>query len=140
MANPTTVYNLPDGRRAVNVTEAKSLVVADQGIVQNVIGDGFDVTLPATLVGKSFTIRNGGVKATGGPAGAVSDGTVLVSIAVASGDGFTGNGFTAAINKKALNTKATSKVGDEVTVIGTGTNSALAWNFSNVKGIWAREA
>lgn len=140
MANPTTVYRLQDGRQAINVTEAKALVVADQGIVQNVIGDGFDITLPATLAGKCFVIRNGGKPKTSGTAGSGDDGSVLVSVAVASGDGFTGNGFTAAANKRALNTKATARVGDEIEVIGSGTNSAAAWNFGRVRGTWAREA
>ena len=44
------------------------------------------------------------------------------------------------INKKALNTKATSVVGDEIAVNGSGTNAATAWNITRVIGIWAREA
>lgn len=139
MANSTTVYVGQDGRNWVDVTENKTLAAADQGIVQNVITDAITVTLPATVVGMHYIVRNGGVKSTGGAAGTVSNGTCLVTIAVASGDGFTGNAFTAAINKKALNTKATSQVGDYLEVNGSGTNAATAWNITEAKGIWARE-
>ena len=143
MANPTTLYTLPDGRRAVNVTENKALVAADAGIVQNVIADAITVTLPtsaAATVGANFTVRNGGVPATNGAAGTGSDGSVLVTLAPVAADGITGAAFTAATNKAALNTKATSKVGDEINVQGSGLTTAAAWFITNHKGIWARAA
>lgn len=143
MANPTTLYNLQDGRRAVNVTENKSLVAADSGIVQNVIVDGVVVTLPtsaAATVGATFTVRNGGDAPTGAPAGAGSNESCLVTLAPVAADGISGAGFTAAVNKAALNTKATSKAGDELTVVGSGLTTAAAWFVTRFKGIWARQA
>lgn len=141
MANSTTVYALADGRRAVNVTENKTLDATDQGIVQNVISDAITVTLPLSTAGATYVIRNGGAKITGVPVGATSGNkSVLVTVAVASGDGFTGNKFTAAADKAALNTKATASIGDEIQVHGSGTNSAVAWKFGRVRGIWARQA
>ena len=144
MANDTVPYLMPDGRYGLNIDTSKSLVAADAGIVQNVVADAITITLPtsaAATVGATFIVRNGGVKATSGAAGTGSNGTALVSVAVGnSSDGFSGNAMTAATNKKLLNTKATSVVGDEVTLVGSGVTSAVAWFTGNVKGIWAREA
>jgi hypothetical protein len=137
LANSTTLYRLRDGRVAVDVTEAKTLAVADQGVVQNVITDAILVTLPATVVGYNYTIRNGGVPAGTGLAGSGSSGTVLVAVSPNSADLIAGMGVTAADDKDFLNTKATSKVGDELSITGNGTTG---WGVSSVKGIWAKEA
>jgi len=132
--------NATDGRVSVDVSTNKTLVAADSGIVQNVVADGITITLPSTALGLEYIVRNGGAKVnSGGPAGAVSDGSVLVTVAPAAADGFTGNGFTAAVNKSALNTKATSNVGDEIRFSGTGTAGVTGWVLGAVKGIWARQ-
>jgi hypothetical protein len=132
--------NATDGRVSVDVSTNKTLVAADSGIVQNVVADGITITLPSTALGLEYIVRNGGAKVnSGGPAGAVSDGSVLVTVAPAAADGFTGNGFTAAVNKAALNTKATSNVGDEIRFSGTGTAGVTGWVLGAVKGIWARQ-
>jgi len=131
---------LTDGRVSVDVSTNKTLTAADSGIVQNVVADGIVITLPATANGLNFIIRNGGAPVTNGPAGTGSDGSILVSVAPNASDGFTGNGFTAAVNKKALNTKATSRVGDEISIEGNGTTGATGWTFCKVVGTWAREA
>lgn len=123
--------------KSVDVTTNKTLAITDQGIIQNVITDGVVITLPATVVGYVFTVRNGGVKQPGAAAGTVSDGTALVQLSPNAADLIAGNSFTAADDKDAINTKLTSRVGDTVTVIGNGTTG---WNFSEVVGIWAREA
>lgn len=128
---------LNDGRQSVNVTGNKTLAITDQGIVQNVVADGAVITLPSTVVGYSFTIRNGGDTATGTPSGSASDGSALVAVSPAALDLIAGNGFTAADDKDALNTKATAKVGDEISIVGNGTTG---WNITSVKGTWAREA
>lgn len=140
MANPTTLYNLPDGRRAVNVTENKTLVAADSGIVQNVIADGVVVTLPSTALGANFTVRNGGDAPAGAPVGAGSNQSMEVTVSPAAADGITGVGLTAATNKDVINTQATSVVGDEIQIQGTGAAGAAAWVVQKLRGIWAREA
>lgn len=137
MANPTTLYTLPDGRLAVNVTEDKTLAIGDQGIVQNVITDDIDVTLPATVVGYHFTIRNGGDAPSGAPTGAVADGSALVTVIPAAGDLIAGMQLTASDADYLRNTKATSKVGDEVSVVGNGTTG---WNITGMRGTWAQIA
>lgn len=126
-----------DGRKYVDVTANKTLTAADQGIVQNVTVDGVVITLPATAANLVFTVRNGGDNPTGTPAGAVADGSAGVSISPAALDQLIGNGFTAADDKDAVNTKATSKVGDEMTVVGNG---GTGYHIAEVKGTWARQA
>lgn len=138
MANPTTPYTAQDGRLQIDVTEAKTLTAADSGIVQNVIADNVVVTLPATAASAAFTVRNGGAPITsGGPAGATSNQSAKVSVSPQAGDQLIGNGFTAADDKDAINTKATSNVGDEITVIGNG---GTGYVISAVRGTWDREA
>ncbi len=123
--------------KSVDVVANKTLALADCGIIQNVTKDSITITLPATTAGAVFYVRNGGVAPTGTPAGAVSDGTVLVTIAPNASDQIAGNGFTATDNKAALNTKATSMVGDYMKLIGDGTNG---WCIDTFQGIWVRQA
>lgn len=137
MANSTTIYRGQDNRAWVDVTLNKTLTLADNGIVQNVVADGITVTLPSTTAGAYFIVRNGGTQVTsGGARGAVSDGSVLVTVAPNAIDQIAGLGFTAADNKAALNTKATSRVGDQMTFVGDGTNG---WNVGPTNGTWVRQ-
>lgn len=146
MANPVTPYAGPDGRLWINVSENKTLAATEFGWVQNVITDGLTLTAPASatvLAGSELTIRNGGVKKTNSTAGSGDDGSVGFVLTPASGDGVTGNGFTAAINKGVTYVKSGGKVGDEITLACGGANTAKAWNFSKVKGAlanWTRTA
>ena len=139
MAN-TAAYRGPDGRLWVDVDSNKTLAAIDGGFVQNVIADAITVTLPSTALGLSFTVRNGGVAAGTGNTGSGANGTALVKVSPAAADGFSGLNFTAATNKAAQNTKATSVVGDFIQTLGTGTAGVTAWNVISSNGIWAREA
>lgn len=141
MASTTVAYRAQDGRMTIDVNGNKTLAATDQGIIQNVIADAVTMTLPATANGLAFTVRNGGVPKTSAPAGTGASGTILVTVAPAAADAVAGNNFVATINKGAQNTKATSIVGDEITVRGTGTAGVTAWQLSNpVIGVWARVA
>ena len=139
MANSTTLYVGDSGRTQVDVTEAKTLALSDNGIVQNVIADGITITLPATTAGANFIIRNGGVPASSSVGvGTGSDFSCLVTVAPNASDKIQGLAFSASDNKAALNTKATARVGDQINLIGDGTDG---WNVGNgTKGIWARAA
>lgn len=139
MANPafSTRYRLPDGRYAVNVTENKTLAAEDSGLVQNVTVANVTLTLPAVATQGVWTIRDGGVKVSNGPVGAV------VSAAVPKVDpnasdtvaGFNVEG-TEADGKYLTNTGG--QIGDEITIANTGaTNGGLV---TASKGDWAREA
>jgi hypothetical protein len=141
MANPafSTRYRLPDGRYAVDVTEAKTLAAADSGIVQNVTVAGVTVTLPATATVGTWTVRDGGVRETNGPAGAVIapaypkvDPNASDTVA-----GFNVSG-TASDGKYLYTDSTAGQVGDEITISNTGATDGGIVTRS--KGDWLREA
>jgi len=146
MANATVPYVGPDGRLWIDITANKTLLATELGWVQNVIADGLTLTPPASatlLAGATLVIRNGGVPSTGGPVGTGSSGTVGFVLTPASGDGVTGNGFTAAADKGITYVKAQGNIGDEVTMVAAGSNTAKAWNIASVRGklaAWTRTA
>ncbi len=88
--------------------------------------DAVVVTLPATVAGMAFTFVNAG-----------ADGTVGFSLSPAELDKIMGCGLTAADNKDLINTKATAKKNDQVTILGDGVNG---WYIQRMVGTWAREA
>jgi hypothetical protein len=137
MANSTTLYKLPDGRMAVDVTEAKTLAIKDCGVVQNVIYDNAVITLPAAVVSYAYTIRNGGVKKTNGPTRSGDDGSVLITITPDGTEYISGCELASDASDLLKNTKATAKVGDEVSLIAA---VATGWNVTDMKGIWANTA
>lgn len=139
MANPafSTRYKLPDGRYAVDVTEAKTLAAEDSGIVQNVTVANTVVTLPATATQGVWTVRDGGVPATNGPDGAIVSASTprIDPNASDSVAGFNVEGAEA--NGKYL-TNTDGEPGDEITIINTAaTDGGLVLS---AKGDWAREA
>jgi hypothetical protein len=137
MSNPTTLYRLNDGRLAVNVTENKTLADSDSGVVQNVITDGLTITLPATGLTFAFTVRNGGAAATGAPAGSAADGSCGITIAPNASDLIHGMQMTESDADTLTNTKATSKIGDEISLLPNGTDG---WTITGMRGIWAQTA
>ena len=135
MAN-TAAYRLPDGRMAVNVDTAKTLTAADSGYVQNVIA-AVAVTLPATAVHGTFTVRNGGLPITsGGPTGATANKMQISVVPNASDLVEGGVSGTATDGKPFENTAATAQVGDELTVVNS--NLTAGGMVASRKGIWVR--
>ncbi len=141
MANPafSTAYRGNDGRLWINVTENKTLAAEDSGLVQNVTVAGVTVTLPATATIGSWTIRDGGVKVTSGPAGAVvSAANPIVdpngsdTVAGLNVEG------TEADGKYLQVAAASARPGDEITITNGPTNGGYI--DGPVKGLWAREA
>lgn len=121
-----------------NIDTSKTLTLADNGIVQNVIADSVVITLPATTAGACFVIRNGGAPASSGlVAGSGADASALVKVSPNASDKIQGLNFSAADNKAAQNTKATAKVGDFIVLVGDATDG---WNVHSARGIWARES
>jgi len=137
MANSTTLYRGNDGRTWVDVTENKTLALADCGIVQNVLTDAITITLPATAASLTFTVRNGGDNDASTPTGSGYNGSMAVNVSPQAADKISGLALTPADNKDLINTKATSKVGDEVTLLADGTDG---YTVTRVVGTWAREA
>lgn len=139
MANPafSTRYRGNDGRMWIDVTEAKTLAASDSGIVQNVTATGVVVTLPATATQGKWTVRDGGVKVTSGPAGAVVS-PAIPTVDPNGSDTLAGFNVqtTAADGKYIQNTGG--KIGDEVTVQNTGATDGGIILEAN--GDWLREA
>lgn len=124
-ANSYTRYPSLVTRKHFLTTGAKTLALADCGIVQRVTADAHVITLPATADGLEFVIENGG-----------ADGTVLVTISPNAADKISGAGLTPADDKDILNTKATAKRGDYVKLVAEATTG---WTVTEMVGVWARE-
>lgn len=146
MANATVPYVGNDGRLWIDVSATKTFLATEFGWVQNIVTDGLTCTLPASatvLAGSTVEIRIGGVPATSGTAGSGSNGTIGLIVTPASGDGVTGNGFTAATDKGVTYVKAGGNVGDTILLSCGGANTAKAWNVEKVIGKlanWTRTA
>lgn len=109
------------------VTGAKTLDGGDSGVVQNVTASA-TVTLPATVLGLLYVIRNGGQK------------NVTINVSPNAADKITGNGFTATDDKDAINTLGVH--GAEIWLLGDG---SLGWYVVYASGEpdgtshWTRE-
>jgi hypothetical protein len=145
MANPanSTMYRLSNGpfagNMAVDVTEAKTLGIADSGIVQMVKYDNAVVTLPATATQGIWPIVAAGVPLTSGPVGVRSDGSMKLSVSPNASDKIQGGpDGTATDDKDLILVKATMLVNDYALVQNTGeTNGPVVVRFT---GVWSREA
>lgn len=138
MANPafSTRYRLPDGRYAVDVTEAKTLAAEDSGLVQNVTVANTVVTLPATATVGSWTIRDGGVSPSGAASGAKS-GAATPRIDPNGSDTLAGFNVEGTEQDGKYITNTAGRIGDEVSIVNTGaTNGGI---IAASKGDWARE-
>lgn len=62
---------------------------------------------------------------------------VGTSVSPQPADYIYGNGFTLAANKDAINSAASDRIGDAITLVADGANS---WYIESVTGTWAREA
>ncbi len=142
MANPafSTRYRGHDGRLWIDVTENKTLAAEDSGLVQNVTTASVTLTVPATATVGSWTIRDGGVKSSGGPDGAiVSPARPIVD--VNASDTLAGLNVegTEQDGKYVQVPSATAQPGDEITITNTGATNGGFINGA-VKGDWTREA
>jgi hypothetical protein len=102
-----------------------TMAEGDSGQITYVDTDAKTITLPATVVGYTFTLVNSG-----------ADGAVALTISPNANDKIMGAGLTSADNKDIVNTKATAKTGDRVTLVGDGVNG---WFVTEMVGTWARE-
>lgn len=142
MANPafSTRYRGHDGRLWIDVTEAKTLAAEDSGLVQNVTAASVTLTVPATATVGSWTIRDGGVKSTSGPDGAIVS-PARPTIDVNASDTLAGLNVegTEADGKYIRVASATAQPGDEITITNTGATNGGFINGA-VVGDWEREA
>lgn len=130
-------YQLPDGRYAVNVDSAKTLAAEDSGIVQNVIAAGVVLTLPAVATQGVWTIRDGGVPVSSGPAGAVTTASV-VTVDPNASDTLAGLNVEGTEQDGKYFKNTGGDIGDEIVIINTGaTNGGL---IASTKGDWILES
>lgn len=113
-------------RASVTKSDNYTVLATDSGKIIDVDTDAKTITLPATVLGLTVTIRNAG-----------ADGAVAVTVSPAAADKIVGNGEAGVDNKDIVNTKATAKNGDYVTLVGDG---ADGWYIQAIKGTWAAEA
>ena len=106
--------------------------------MQNVIYANGVVTLPATATAGQWTIRNGGLPvASGVPSGATMNGN-KISVSPNAADSIAGIAGSEVDDKDLINTAATARVGDEVTILNNGRTAGPS--VTSIKGVWAREA
>lgn len=116
-------------RRPVLTKNANyTVTTADSGALIYVTSADKVMTLPSTAAGLTYTfvITTAGLSASTG-----------LSISPAAADKIMGNGLTAADNKDAINSGATDRDGDSLTIVGDGVDG---WFITAVTGTWAREA
>lgn len=104
---------------------AYSVLEEESGTVFVATAADVEFTLPTTAAGLWYTfvfkVPSAG---TGG------------QVSPRSTDKIMGNGFTSADNKAAINSGATDREGDSITVVGDGLDG---WFIVNLTGTWARE-
>ncbi len=88
--------------------------------------DGVVFTMPSIATGNTITFVN-----------TAEDGTAELNISPAAVDGINYIGSNTD-NKDLINTKATAKKGDYVTLASL--NGTTAWQVVAVRGVWAKEA
>lgn len=88
--------------------------------------DGIVFSLPSIAIGNTVTFVN-----------TAPDGTADLSISPAALDGITYDG-SSTDDKDLINTKATAKQGDFVTLASL--NGTAAWQVVAARGVWAKEA
>ena len=115
-----TGFNLEN--KSANYT----IVNGDSGKTITSSTDGVVFTLPAISIGRVITFVN-----------TAQDGTNTLTISPNAADGILYAG-SLTDNKDLINTKATSKVGDYVTIAAL--NSTAHWTVVAVQGIFAKEA
>lgn len=139
MANPafSTRYRLPDGRLAVDVTENKTLAAEDSGLVQNVTVASVVVTLPATATVGTWTVRDGGVKATSAAYGAKAT-PALPTVDPNASDTVAGLNVEGTEQDGKYLKNTGGRIGDEITITNGPTNGGYI--SAAVIGDWVREA
>jgi hypothetical protein len=118
------------------VAANKTLTEDDSGKTFLCATDGVVFTLPSTSSGLRYKFINTGAAT-----------AVEIKISPAAADGISGTITLAdsvvvdagVVNKDLINTKATTAVGDTVTLVGTGTAGTKAWIIESSTGIWAAE-
>jgi hypothetical protein len=117
---------LVDSNAEVKTANYTVIVNDDSGKTFASTLDGIAYTLPSIAIGETITFVN-----------MAGDGQAALNISPAAIDGITYAG-SSTDNKDLINTKATSKKGDFVTLASL--DGVVAWQVVAVRGVWAKEA
>ena len=117
---------LVDSNADVKTANYTVVINTDSGATIASALDGFVATLPSIATGNTVTFVN-----------MAPDGTAEYSISPAAADGINYVGSNTD-DKDLINTKATSKKGDSITLASL--NGTTAWQVVAARGIWAKEA
>ena len=115
-----------DSNAEVKTANYTVIINDDSGATIVSVLDGFVATLPSLDSGNTITFVN-----------MAEDGEAEFSISPAALDSITYAG-SAVDDKDLINTKATSKKGDSVTLASL--DGTVSWQVVAVRGIWAKEA
>ena len=102
------------------------VITTDSGKVFSSLLDGVVFTLPSIAIGNTITFIN-----------VAKDGEAALNISPAAADGITYAG-SSTDDKDLINTKATAKLGDYVTLASL--DGVVAWQVVASRGLWQKEA
>ena len=127
-AYPNGLSSFLVDNNAVSKSAAYTVVITtDSGkTFTNALTDGVVFTLPSIAIGNTVTFTN-----------TAPDGQADLTISPAAADGITYAG-SSTDNKDLINTKATAKYGDSVTLASL--DGTVAWQVVASRGVWAKEA
>ena len=120
--------------RVEEITADKTLTVEDSGKVFLIGTDALTITLPSTVAGLEYKFVNSGAA-----------GNNIITVSPQAADGIAGTITLASsvvarvgtVDTDLVNTKATSKLGDSVSICGTGVAGTSAYIIDGSTGIWA---
>ena len=115
-----------DNNAEIKTANYTVIVTTDSGKTLISTLDAIVYTLPSIAIGNTVTFVN-----------MADDGQAALNISPAAADGITYAG-SSTDNKDLINTKATSKKGDFVTLASL--DGTTAWQVVAARGIWAKEA
>jgi len=123
------LMNLESGAGIKHAIQTKiddySVLASESGTTFLMGTDAKTFTLPSTVDGLEYTFVNSG-----------ADGNNILTISPAAADAIHGGSLSSVDDKDLINTKATSKEGDYVTIKGDG---IAGWWIVGIEGIWAKE-
>jgi len=117
---------LVDSNSTIKTANYTVVITTDSGKSFVSTLDAIVYTLPSIAIGNTITFIN-----------MADDGQAALNISPAALDGITYAG-TQVDDKDLINTKATAKKGDYVTL--SSLDGVIAWQVVDARGVWAKEA
>lgn len=115
-----------DSNSTIKTANYTVVITTDSGKTFVSTLDGIVYTLPSIAIGNTVTFIN-----------MADDGQAALNISPAALDGITYAG-SSTDDKDLINTKATAKKGDFVTLASL--DGVIAWQVVDARGVWAKEA